>query len=222
VSLPAAATATAYTKKDSQYAFHINYDIDWQVACNGVCDSANIPSQILYLRGNFTIRPDGALAGDGIIRVIYMEDCQTLMPSNSNCMVGTPTDGKFNITGRSTGKKAGDSAETVELTLKLQNLPALPLTHKIVIPPNEISMDKTTEMLFGGLLEDSGIFNTPLTLLASPISSELSQEQASRAGNYFESEYEFSTNDRAMVHTLHGEGGLLFINPQTALPLLSK
>ncbi|MBM4425463.1 MAG: hypothetical protein FJ030_19145 [Chloroflexi bacterium] len=219
---PDESSATTAITAGGNYAFHINYAIDWQVTCNGVCDAAFIPNQMLYLRGDFSIQPDQSVSGDGILRVIYMEQCQTLMPSNSKCAIGTPADGHFSISGKTSGKKAGDSAETVELTLTLDQLPTLPLTHTVLIPPTEISMDNTTQMLFDGLLKNSGIFNTPLILLATPISGELSQEQTSRAGSYFESDYEFSTVDRAMVHSLHSEGGLLFINPQTALPVIEQ
>jgi hypothetical protein len=152
------------------------------------------------------------------MRFTYLDPCQTLMPANSTCTVGDPSDGSFTISGKSLGTASGAKGETLRLTLRLQELPKLPLTHTVLVPAMVIPMDATIASFLQGLFADAGIFDTPLELLAVQASGDLSAQEIESASRFFEGAYQLSTNDGVMVHSLTAEGGLLFIRPDMPMP----
>jgi len=219
-TIPLGASTPAGSQSGSEYAFHINLAIKWTVSCTGVCDAAYIPQLGLYFRGNLTVQADHSVNGTGTMRFIYIDPCQTLMPANSTCEVGEASDGSFTISGQSLGTAPGAKGETLQLTLHLQELPKLPLMHTVQMPQGslDIPMDTTIASFLRGLLSDAGIFDTAFEILAVQASGDLSAQEIESASRFFEGEYQLSTNDGAMAHSLTADGGLLFIRPDMPMP----
>ncbi|MBA4379510.1 MAG: hypothetical protein C0393_02290, partial [Anaerolinea sp.] len=163
------ASTPAGSQSGSDYAFHINLAIEWAVSCPGVvCDAAFIPRMVLYFRGNLTTQPDRSVSGTGTMTFISIDQCQTLMPGNSTCQIGEASEGSFTITGQSLGITPGAKGETLQLTLHLQELPKLPITHVVQQPQGtlDIPMDTTFASFLGELLSNAGIFDTSFEILA--------------------------------------------------------
>lgn len=190
----------AVSQSGSDYAFHINFQLDEQVSCPGKCDTAYISHMVLYLRGDVAVDANGSASGSGVMRFISVDACQTLLTDISSCSVTGFTDGAFTIEGRLNGND-------LEMTLHLTAMPVLSATMMTQMPSGSvsISLDGMYEEEIKQTLMNAGVFEK--TFLVSP---EIST--TSSAAN-FEGEYVFGGN-----RTMHGFGGLFFISPDMPMP----
>lgn len=181
-------------------SFHINFTLDESVACQGdvKCDFAYVPKFIVYFRGDMSTSGSGALSGDGKMIIIDVQGCKTLLADNS-CQVKGVTEGSFEISGSQDG-------DTLNLTLRLKQMPTLTVIHSIASPSGTIEMDLTPtyQEEMTKMFENAGMFNKEFQVSASGTQSQL---------KLFEGTYTFGG-----TRTLHGLGGMFYIPASTTVP----
>lgn len=201
-----AAAPAGAQNTTGETAFHVNFLIDESVSCTGTCDSFSIPRLVLYFRGSMAPNASGSLRGNGTMRFIGADPCETLMPNVSSCQLDGVSDGSFTAEGEALpGGK-------LRLTLHLQQAPVLsgamvtrhPVQGNITLP-----FDATYSQELKSLFENAKIFETPY---------EVQGGIGSNAAVNWEGTYELKASDGATVRRMHGFGGLFFISPETALP----
>lgn len=200
-TIPMGASTPAGSQSGSDYAFHINFQMDESVSCPGAkCDNAYIPHMVLYFRGNVNAAADGPAAGNGTMYFIGVDPCKTLMPDVSSCNVSGASSGKFTITGRMQNGK-------LEMTLHLSQMPTISVTMVSQYPLGSVTipLDATYQEEMKQVFSQAGIFEKTFS-----VSPEISTSDSAAT---FEGSYTFGG-----ARTLHGFGGLIFISPDMPMP----
>ena len=104
--------------------------------------------------------------------------------------------------------------------MTLKDLPKVSATMTSAHPsgPVTISLDATYAHLLKSLFTNAKIFDTPFEVAPVILSGGISAATAANAGYTFEGTFEQTLRDGSLVHTMHGLGGLFFINPGTPMP----